>query len=224
MALADLELYSTALSPFALRIQLVLAEKGLTAKHIEGTERRDSISELPEPYRQTPLLLKHGSEWVAEAAIIAEYLDEHWPKPKLLPSDPPQRARGRMWINFADSRLYPTTAQLLRSTDSRVHSMALAQIESDLLTIEHRALDDGPPSGAYWFGDQFSLVDATYYPWFEQLVVLEHFRGFRWPQGCDRLWRWWESVAARPSAKSIAGAPDRHLEHYAAVLKVPRAR
>jgi glutathione S-transferase len=219
----DLRLYSTALSPNVLRIQLALEEKGLSAERIEGAGREAASAQMPAPLRDKHLVLRHGSQWIGDPPIIAEYLEENWPMPNLLPLDPVRRAQARMWIGFADTRLYPITAQLLRATDPRVQSMALSRVNAELRTIENHGLSDGHSNGTYWFGDQFSLVDITYYPWFEQLVVLERFRGFSWPQGCRRLRRWWETVASRASVKTHGTPPQQHLERYEAALRARAA-
>jgi glutathione S-transferase len=219
----DLQLYTTALSPNVLRIQLALEEKGLSAQHIEGAGRRAVSDVMPPHLRDAQLVLRHGTQWIGDSPIIAEYLEENWSMPNLLPLDPVRRAQARMWIAFADTRLYPLTAQLLRATDSRVQALARSRVEAELRMIDNHALSDAHTQGAYWFGDQISLVDLTYYPWFEQFVVLERFRGLSWPHGCRRLRRWWETVASRPSVKTHGTPPPRHLERYEAALRARAA-
>lgn len=49
--------------------------------------------------------------------------------------------------------------------------------------------------------------------WF-LLAVLEHFRGFQWPSGLDRLQQWQAAVAQREAVKSIANSPEFYLERY----------
>jgi glutathione S-transferase len=58
------------------------------------------------------------------------------------------------------------------------------------------------------------LVDLTFYPWFEQSNVLEHFRGFQMPSGLDRLQQWQAAVAERAAVRSIANSPEFYLERY----------
>jgi glutathione S-transferase len=111
--MTEIEIYSAALCPFAHRSRLTLSEKGIPFKLVEidllnKPTNFDKIS----PYGKVPVL-KHGDNRVWESAIINEYLDEAFPEPALLPKQPIQRAHARIWINFADTRLFATSAKLV---------------------------------------------------------------------------------------------------------------
>lgn len=88
------------------------------------------------------------------------------------------------------------------------------KLTEHLLFIKHERLSKISDSRPYWLGT-LSLVDVTFYPWFEQLAVLEHFRGFQLPSGLERLKKWWEAVANRESVYSIAKSQEFYLEGYA---------
>ena len=77
-----------------------------------------------------------------------------------------------------------------------------------------------PASTAYWLVTGLSLVDLTFYPWFEQLAVLEHFRGFGLPSGLDRLQEWQAALAQRETVKSIANPPEFYLERYGRMIQL----
>lgn len=111
--MTEIELYSAALCPFAHRTRLALIEKGLPFKLIE-IDLRNKPANFREisPYGKVPVL-KHGKNRVWESAIINEYLDETFPECPLLPKSPIQRAQARVWINFADTRLFATTGKVL---------------------------------------------------------------------------------------------------------------
>ena len=40
-----------------------------------------------------------------ESEVIMEYLEERYPEPALWPSDPAERALGRLWLQRFDDRL-----------------------------------------------------------------------------------------------------------------------
>jgi glutathione S-transferase len=44
--------------------------------------------------------LEHDGRVVFEANVIAEYLDDLWPNPRLVPADPWERIRMRLWLAF----------------------------------------------------------------------------------------------------------------------------
>jgi glutathione S-transferase len=212
--MSEIEIYSAALCPFAHKSRLTLLEKGVPFELIEIDlhNKPTNFSEIS-PYGKVPVL-KHGNHRVWESAIVNEYLDEVFPDPPLLPQDPIQRAQARIWINFADTRLFATTGKLLYSRDLQPPSALLKELTEHLRFMEHEGLRKISASGPYWLGKTLSLVDLTFYPWFEQLKVLEHFRNFQFPSGLDRLQQWWVAVAQRESVRSIAKSPEFYLEHY----------
>ena len=50
-------------------------------------------------------MLVDGEGVIYESAIIDEYLEEKYPGVPLLPKDPLQRARARIWIDYCNTRL-----------------------------------------------------------------------------------------------------------------------
>ena len=81
------------------------AEKKLSYELIEC-----DLSNKPEdllrlnPYAKVPVLVD-GDGVIYESAIIDEYLEEKYPQVPLLPRDPLQRARARIWIDYCNTRL-----------------------------------------------------------------------------------------------------------------------
>ncbi|MGE0628260.1 MAG: glutathione S-transferase family protein [Hyphomicrobiaceae bacterium] len=212
--MSDLELFSMPLCPFAHRVRLVLAEKGITYRLTEIDLGNKAPAFLKvSPYGKVPAL-RHGTTHICESAIINEYLDETFLEPPLLPRDPARRARARFWIDFANARLFAVTASLLYGPHRQNPSPALEQIAAALQFIEAEALAKRPADGPYWLGPEFSLVDVTFYPWFEQLAALEQLRGIHMPSGLNRLMQWQDAVAQRSTVRAIAKPPEFYLEHY----------
>ena len=54
----------------------------------------------------------------------------------------------------------------------------------------------------------------SFYPWFEQLAVLERFRDFRMPSDLARLTQWQDALAQSSSVREVAKAPQFYVEHY----------
>jgi glutathione S-transferase len=214
--MSKIELYGSALCPFVQRVRLVLAEKALEAAEIEIDPRNKPADFLTmSPAGKIPLVIHNGARlW--ESAVINEYLDETFPQHPLLPGTPAQRALARIWISFADSRIYEPTHQLLLCSDPDLQAKIAQQLAHELRFIETHALaaHDGP----YWLGDEFSLADISFFPWFEQVAVLERFRMFRMPAECNRIPAWREAVARRQAVQSVARSSDFYLRGYAPLL------
>jgi glutathione S-transferase len=213
--MSEIEIYSAALCPFAHRSRLTLLEKKIPFELIEIDLQNKSANFLKiSPYGKVPVL-KHGDHRVWESAVINEYLEEIFPEPPLLPKAPIQRAQARIWINFADTRLFVATGKLLYGSPDPQQQAEVAKDVIEYLQLVEAELQAMSEDGPYWLGAELSLVDLTYYPWFEQLAVLEHFQGFQLPSGLERLKKWREAVANRESVRAIAKPAEFYIERYA---------
>lgn len=219
--MAEIEVYSTALCPFAHRVRLTLQEKEIPFKLIEiDLNNKPANFRAVSTYGKVPVL-KHGDRRVWESTIINEYLDETFSHPPLLPKTSFQRAQARIWINFADARLFAATAKLLYlSQNPQQQAEAKQQLIEHLQFMEQEGLQTLSERSPYWLGSEVSLVDFTFYPVFEQWTVLEQFRDMKFPAGLDRLKQWWEAVANRESVRALTKSPEFYLERYAQFSQV----
>jgi glutathione S-transferase len=212
--MSDIELFSMPLCPFAHRVRLVLAEKAIAYRLTEVDLGNKPQAFLRVSRHGKVPALRHGDVHLCESAIINEYLDEAFPEQPLLPRAPAERAKARLWIEFGNSRLFAVTASLLYGPHRLNRSSAQDRIGAALRFMEDEALAKRPAPGPYWLGPQFSLVDVTFYPWFEQLAAFEHFRDVRLPLDLHRLAEWRDAVAQRSAVRAIAKPPQFYLEHY----------
>jgi glutathione S-transferase len=223
LPMRTLDLYSTPLCPFAHRVRIVISEKHLPVRivMIDPNAKPAEFMRLS-PDGKVPLLC-HGDRGVWDSTVINEYLEDAFPAVAMLPREALARARARCWIRWADAHLYEHTSQLLHSLDPAEHARSLAAIEQDLQYLEDHAFA-APDAGPYWMGAQFTLVDASFHPWFEQFGVLQAFFALRWPKRCRRLAQWRDVVAVRPSVVAIAQPEDFYLERYGALRDARHAR
>ncbi|HEY9738808.1 MAG TPA: glutathione S-transferase family protein [Trichocoleus sp.] len=212
--MANVEIFSAAVCPFAQRSRLVLIEKGVEFEVIEIDLQNKPADFLEiSPYGKVPVL-RHREHRVWESSIVNEYLEEVFPQPALLPQEPAQRAIARIWIDFANTKLIPAFYKLLLSQEPEKQQEWAAEIHKHLVFIEKEGLQklsDGP----FWFGSQANLVDLSYYPWFERWPALEHYRGVTVPDSCARLHQWWRAMKNLESVKATALSGDYHIEQYA---------
>lgn len=106
-----LELYTHPQSPCAQKVKIVLAEKGLAwTKHHVDLPGKANLR--PEYLTLNPLgvvpTLVHDGRPVIESNIICEYLDDAFPQPPLMPSDPYLAAQVRFWMKHVDGKLHPS--------------------------------------------------------------------------------------------------------------------
>jgi glutathione S-transferase len=212
-----MELFTNPLCPYAHRARLVLAEKNLDARlsQIDPRSKPPGFTELS-PHGTLPVL-KVGADTLWESSVIAEYLEQRFPAPALLPDDPLARARARQWVRLADDRLYADTKRLLLARDPAEQAAARARVRDALCFMEREGFARSGAIGPHWMGEHFTLVDATFVPWFEQRAALEKFRGFVWPEECPRLLRWYAFVARRATVQAQGRPPGWYVEQYAAL-------
>ncbi|MGJ5630155.1 glutathione S-transferase family protein [Nostoc sp. CALU 1950] len=213
--MAEIKVYSAVVCPYAHRSRLVLQEKGVEFDLIEINlqNKPEGFTDIS-PYGKVPAIA-HNNNRVWESAVINEYLNEVFPNPPLLPSSPIAKAQARIWIDFANTRFVPAFSTLLRSSDIQQQEAAKKELYQHLEFIENEALGKLSGDGPYWFGESVSLVDFTFYPWFERWPALKHYRGFGIPEEFTRLRQWKKAVKQRDSVVAIANSKEFYIEQYA---------
>ena len=221
--MSTVQLYFAKASTFSQRTRVVLLEKGIdfSATEIDLQNKPDGYTQISR-YGKVPAI-KHGDIEIYESAIINEYLDEVFPEPPLLPRDPGAKAIARIWIDYANTRFVPGFNKLLRGKDAQEQGQGQREFLESLLYIEQEGLGKLSGDGPYWLGDQLSLVDISFYPWFERLPLLEHFRNFTLPAETPRLQKWWNTVRDRESIRAVENPASFYLERFAKILGAPTA-
>ena len=162
--MADIILYGADISPFAQRVQLQLEYKRLDFEVVAPPGGLKSAEFLAiNPIGKIPVL-EHDGLVLPESEVICEYLEERFPDPPLLPSDPAERARGRLISRICDlyvmNPMLPLFANLSRKTrDQAVVDVALAAIGQGL-----DALDRWIALGRYANAGRLSLADFAAAP------------------------------------------------------------
>ena len=94
-------LYSGTTCPYSHRCRFVLFEKGMDfeIRDVDLYNKPEEIAAM-NPYGQVPILVERDLI-LYESNIINEYIDERFPHPQLMPGDPVDRARVRLFLlNF----------------------------------------------------------------------------------------------------------------------------
>lgn len=211
--MAEVEIYSATVCPYAHRTRLTLLEKGVNFNLTEiDLEHKPDWFPQVSPDGKVPVI-KHGNDRVWESTIINEYLDEVFPQPQLMPTDPGQRAIARIWIDFANTKFTPTFYKLLLSQEPEQQQEWRQELCQQLLFMEE-GIGKLSDSGPYWLGESLSLVDLAFYPWFERFPVLGHYRSFTLPADCARLMAWHSAMVNRTSVRQIQHTADFYIQKY----------
>jgi glutathione S-transferase len=147
-------LYDADRCPYCARTRIALAEKGLEYEVVEvDLDDRPAWIYEKNPLGRVPVL-EEGEYILPESAVINEYLEERWPEPALWPSDPAERALGRLLVHRFDE-LGRAYYALRREDDG-----AAERFDEQLAALETR-LEAQP----YLTGREFGLADIAYIPW-----------------------------------------------------------
>jgi glutathione S-transferase len=100
-----MKIIGSYVSPYVRKVLVCMELKGLDYEvdPITPFFGNDEFRKLS-PLCRIPVLID-GALVLTDSTVIAEYLDEQFPEPRLLPKEPKERARARWLEEYADSRL-----------------------------------------------------------------------------------------------------------------------
>ena len=155
-------LYSGTTCPFSHRCRFVLFEKGMDfeIRDVDLYNKPEDISVM-NPYGQVPILVERDLI-LYESNIINEYIDERFPHPQLMPGDPVDRARVRLFLlNFEKELFVHVSALENRATkgNDKALEKARAHIRDRLTQLAPVFLKN-----KYMLGDGFSMLDVAIAP------------------------------------------------------------
>jgi glutathione S-transferase len=110
-----LTLYDFGNSVCCQKVRITLCEKGLAWQALKvdlfRSEQYDPKYLKLNPKGVVPTLV-HDGKPVIESTLICEYLDEIFPEPPLVPPDPWQRSRMRIWSKLVDEGLFEGVTEI----------------------------------------------------------------------------------------------------------------
>ncbi|MBT3373255.1 MAG: maleylacetoacetate isomerase [Rhodospirillaceae bacterium] len=139
-----LTLYSNYLNSAGERVRIALALKGIDYDYVSVGEIGWDAYETINPQRLMPAL-KIGDQIVPQATAILEYLEETFPEPPLLPTDPVRRAQARGFAQHVVSEMH--AIDVIRVRRFLHHELGVAQAG-----IEHWQ--------RHWFATGFAALEA----------------------------------------------------------------
>jgi glutathione S-transferase len=183
-------LYDAPRCPYAARVRIVLAEKGIEVEVVEiDLSDRPAWFYEKNPLGRVPVLEEDG--WpLPESAVIMEFLEERYPEPPLLPPDPADRAAVRLLI-FRDDELTDPYYAFRRGEDG-----GREQLEDALARLD-ASLAERP----YLGGVDYGLADIALVPW---ILRARDMLGVEL-DGFPSLSDWLGRLERRPAIASEAG-------------------
>lgn len=195
---AGVRLYCSAEGVGCHWVRLVMAEKdipgALVAFETPGRPSEDLV--LLNPAHSLPTLTDRDAV-IYPARLVAEFLDERYPHPPMMPPDAASRARLRMVMAQIETQWLELV--------SGVENAPAAQARSARKQLgEHLAASARLfPARGWFLGLEFSVADCAWAALLWRLASLK----LQMPAGTDAIRRYAERVFARPAfAASLSPA------------------
>jgi len=167
------KLYTYFRSSAAYRVRIALNLKGLDYEAVpihmtkDGGRHRSPEYRAINPHMRVPALVLDNSATLTQSLAIIDYLDETYPDPPLLPTDPIRRAHVRAFAQVIACDIHPlnnlVTLQYLRR-----------ELDHDQLAIDNwyhhwihtgfRSLEETIRPAPYAFGRDVTLADVCLVP------------------------------------------------------------
>lgn len=139
--------------------------------------------------------MEYKGKALYESLVLCEFLEDAYPtyEPKLLPSDPFDRAYARLWIDFITKSVLPANMRLTQAQEPEKQKAALEETNKALRTFAEKV------KGPYFLGDNFSLVDVAIAPWVARDYIVREHRGYT-REGVSDAWKKYaDNLEKRPS-------------------------
>ncbi len=171
----------------------MLFEKGMDfeIRDVDLYNKPEDIAVM-NPYGQVPILVERDLI-LYESNIINEYIDERFPHPQLMPGDPVDRARVRLFLLNFEKELFTHVSVLEQRTPKPTDK----QIEKAKLHIRDRLTQLAPVflKNKFMLGDHFSMLDVAIAP---LLWRLDHY-GIELNKNAAPLLKYAERIFSRPA-------------------------
>ena len=186
-------LYSGTTCPFSHRCRFVLFEKGMDfeIRDVDLYNKPEEIMAM-NPYGQVPILVERDLI-LYESNIINEYIDERFPHPQLMPGDPVDRARVRLFLLNFEKELF-THVSALENRNSRGNDKALDKSRQQ---IRDRLTQLAPIflKNKFMLGENFSMLDVAIAP----LLWRLDYYGIELSKNASPLLKYAERIFSRPA-------------------------
>lgn len=211
----ELVFFNTFFCPYAQMAWVALNEKGMAGR----TEFLEGLKIVGGDYEVHPRLAALGrsgvptlhhpkTETVVDGSTeCVEFIDRNFGTPhQLLPSDKELLLRSKRCETLLHSIFtFPFYSMLLRQEpEEQEKAKRNLRAAVEQLVQGYR--------GPFYLGEQFTVADIAVAPYFDRMIVLEHYRNFTVdePKWCQ----WSENVLKRPSVAATRQDRNRIVEAY----------
>ena len=196
-----MKLYSGSQCLFSHACRFVLKEKEIDCDVVFTTDKQveDAVGEL-NPYGETPTLADRDLV-LYDVVVVNEYLDERFPHPPLMPSDPTTRSQARVMISRL-RRDWLDDVQNRMASGVKLEKNLARSLSDGLVAMSNHFLEN-----KYVLGEDFSLVDAYLVVLLWRLPLLQ----VNLPRQGGNILDYGNRMFAKPSFQESLSAAEREM-------------
>ena len=215
----SIKIYSSARCPYAQRTRMLMIEKEIPFELTEVDLRNKPDWFLAvSPYGKVPVIVDDG-QTIYESAIINEYLDEKYISIPMMPEEPVERAKARIWMDYCTNKYLTLSRKLLVDHgNEELQTENKKKMKESLIYIENECFEKNA-NGPFWLGNNISLVDLHYAPFFERFGAFKELFGVEWPEECIKISNWWSAIQKRDSYKMTVLPTEEHVDLYRSIMQ-----
>lgn len=202
-----MKIYETRTAPNPRRVRIFLAEKGIDVEYVQlDLQKGENISAemlKKNPSGKVPVLELDDGTCIAETMAICRYFEALQPEPALMGKTPLEQAQIESWQRLVEFNfLVPVGMSFQHSTgyfrDRMTPVPEFGKVSGEMALSFLDKLEQRLDESTYVAGEQFSVADITL------LCAIDFGRviKLRLQDHHVHLKRWYDMVAARPSAKA----------------------
>ncbi len=211
-----MKIYGAILSPFACRVLMALRHKGIDHE----VEMPAAGLKTPEYLKLNPIgkipTMKDGATVLPESGVIVEYIDEKYPKKKIIPATPKAAGMARLMATISELYVQNVVTSLFgqrdpKTRDKKVVKEKLAELDKGLDVLNHYI--DG--SGPWAMGKRFTIADCFALPalFFVQLVTPGF--GVKDPLAKHKkIKKYWNGLKRTPMTKQVIKEMDAMAKQF----------
>ncbi len=203
-----MRLFDGGKAPNPRRVRMYLAEKGISVELVPvdmgALGHKSEEIAARNPLRRLPVLELDDGSNLSESIAICRYFEELHPDPPLFGRDARERAFVEMWNRRIELGYLMSVAAAFRHIHPAMKDWEIPQLPEwgeinkpkaiDFLRFMDRELEGRP----FVVGDAFSVADITMFIAFQFMKPAR----IQCPPELVNVLRWYDSVAARPSAEA----------------------
>lgn len=174
-------LYESPLSSYVQKVKIALREKGLSFECRVPSDLSTAINvtgELSEASsrKEVPVLID-GDVSIFDSTIIMEYIEEKWPNPALLPTDPVARARARVIEDICDNEYEAINwglgeLKFFKRAEGDLAEEMQGQGRHHTNVIQSWLTDQLGEQSSFFNGETFGWADIAVAPFLNRSVTL----------------------------------------------------